>query len=249
MWEHKTRSEIKEAVEKDSMVIITIGATEQHGPHLPVTTDNLIVNTVTNKSVKKASNYISIIQGPHIPFGYSPHHFLYAGAISLSVQTLLTLLKEVIESILKSGFKKVFIMNSHGGNDEIIRIAAKDLSHENQAQIGAASYWNLAYKSLQEYKKTENIYDVGHAGQFETSLLMKIAPELVQSDHLKKQTKNRKKDNLVLEPIVRMDPGNIWEQMDGYSDEPLKASKEIGETLINIITDEISKKLIKFYGG
>src|SRR5699024_3212954 len=140
-------------------------------------------------------------------------------------------------------------MNSHGGNDEIIRIAAKDLSHENQAQIGAACYYNLEYKSLKEYKKTENIYDVGHAGQFETSLLMKIAQELVQSDHLKKQTKNRKKDNLVLEPIVRKDHGNIWEQMDGYSDEPLKKSKEIGETLINIINAKISKKLIKLYDG
>src|SRR5699024_9797326 len=153
-------------------------------------------------------------------------HFLYARAISLCVQTLLSLLKEVMGSILKIGFKIVFIMNSHGGNDEIIRIAVNDLSHESLAQIRAASYWHLAYKSLQEYKKSENIFDVGHAGQFETSLLMKIAPELVQSDHLKKQTKNRKKDNLVLEPIVRMDPGNIWEQMDGYFDEPLKASKE-----------------------
>lgn len=247
-WENMTREEIKEKAE-EGIVIITIGATEQHGPHLPVMTDNIIVEAIAEKSIEKASEFIPIIQGPNIPFGYSHHHFLYEGVISLSVQTLLTVLKETVESVLKSGFKKIFIINSHGGNDEIIRLAAKDAAYQNSAQVGAASYWNLSKDSLEKYKNKEKIYDTGHAGQFETSLILAISPDLVRFERLKQTATKRKIENLPFESVVPITSENIWEQIDGYSDEPLKASKETGEMLLELITNEVSNKFIKFYSN
>jgi creatinine amidohydrolase len=246
VWNEMTRGQLNKAAEKDSLVIITIGATEQHGPHLPVMTDNVIVEEIAKRSVAKAEGSIPIILGPNIPFGFSHHHYLYAGAISLSVQTLLTVLKETVDSVIKSGFKKIFILNSHGGNDEIIRLAAKEIAYHNEIWIGASSYWNLAEESLTAYKEREQLYDVGHAGQFETSLMLAIRPELVQIDLLK-ETAQREIFDLTFESVLQMTPESIWKEIDGYSDEPFKAQRKIGETLLHLITDEIHEALITFY--
>src|SRR5699024_12790594 len=105
-----TREELQSVSQKDSLVVITIGAMEQHGPHLPVNTDNLIVKEIAERSIKKANETIPIVLGPNIPFGFSSHHFIYEVTISLSVQTLFTLLYDVVVLVLKNMFKKIFII-------------------------------------------------------------------------------------------------------------------------------------------
>lgn len=247
-WETMTREEIAQVAEADGVVVITIGATEQHGPHLPVMTDNLIMETIARASVEKARKSIPVIVGPHIPFGYSPHHFAYAGAISLSAQTLLQILKEVIDSVVRSDFKKIFILNSHGGNDEFIRLAAKEahLEHED-LWIGAASYWQVAEGPLARYKDELEIYDVGHAGQFETSIIQAVAPSLVRIDQLEGQSSTRSDEVLAFPKYIQLKEESIWRKIDGYSDEPGKATAEIGEALIELIANAISDQLKDFY--
>ncbi|MDY0406310.1 creatininase family protein [Virgibacillus sp. 179-BFC.A HS] len=236
-WNEMTREEIEASCE--NLVIITIGATEQHGSHLPVSTDNFIVETIAKESVRRSNEQIPIILGPHIPFGFSHHHFLYAGAISLSIQTLLTVLKEIVESMVKSGFTKIFILNSHGGNDEIIRLAAKEIGYVHDVNIGAASYWSIAKDKFTVYLANTGLYDVGHAGQFETSLMMAIEPALVHMDRLQQKNSNRKATDLTFEDVVRIRPKSIWKEIDGYSDEPEKAQREIGELLLNQICNHV----------
>jgi len=246
-WEQMTREELRVLAEKDSLVVITIGAMEQHGPHLPVNTDNLIVNEIAKKSTKKAREAIPIVLGPNIPFGFSPHHFIYAGAISLSVQTLITLLKEVVQSVTKTGFTKIFILNSHGGNDESIKLAAKEMSFDLDALIGAASYWNLVGHSFDTLLTDHDIYSVGHAGQFETSLIMAIDQQFVRTKFLNEGKKGREIFDLTFPSVVKNKPENVWVQMDGYSDKPWKANAEIGESVLEYITDIIRDELITFY--
>lgn len=248
VWNDMTREEIKQQADKNGVVLVTIGATEQHGPHLPVKVDNMIVEAIAERSVAKASHSIPIILGPNIPFGYSHHHFRYAGAISLSIHTLMTVLKEVLASIIKSNIKKIFILNSHGGNDEIIRLAAKEIHYEHDdIWIGAASYWNLAEPALSRYKKDIALHDVGHAGQFETSLMLAIDPSLVHLDRLEGETKKRATSELAFSSVIQMKSESIWEKMDGYSDEPYRATKEIGEDLLQLISDGVSDALQAFY--
>ena len=247
IWEQMTREELQSVSQKDSLVVITIGAMEQHGPHLPVNTDNLIVKEIAERSIKKANETIPIVLGPNIPFGFSPHHFIYAGTISLSVQTLITLLKEVVESVTKSGFTKIFVLNSHGGNDEMIRLAAKEISFEKDIKIGAASYWSLMGNSFDILREKYQIYNVGHAGQFETSLVLAIAEQLVRSDVIHQGKKDREIFDLTFSSVVKNKPEKVWRQMDGYSDEPWKAKKELGESVLTFISDVISEEWITFY--
>lgn len=247
-WETMTREQLKSAADAGSVVVVTIGAMEQHGPHLPVHTDNVIMTTIGEASVTKASAHIPVVLGPHIPFGYSPHHFLYAGAISLSVETLLQLLKDVVESVIKSGFKKIFLLNSHGGNGEIIRIAMKDLHEQYSTHyIGAASYWEVAQDTLTVFKEKNDVFDVGHAGQFETSIMMAVEEQYVDLAKLQKGDPNRQEVALEFPAYVLLTPNNIWETMDGFSDDPTLATKQFGERIIQIVSDEVSNILQLFY--
>lgn len=248
IWNEMTREEIKEL--NHGLVVVSIGATEQHGYHLPVETDNVIGRQVVYESVKKASGDIPVILGPHIPFGHSHHHFLYAGAISLSMKTLIIVLKEVIESIAKSGFNKLFIVNSHGGNDDIIKLVAKEISYDETMNISAGSYWNYAEEDIKRFRAEHNIFDFGHAGQFETSLMMAIKPELVKMENLKKEKEERESFELNLGSVVKATTNvNLWTAIDGYSDEPAKAKQEYGEGLLRVISDRLSQELIEFYNA
>lgn len=246
-WEQMTREELQSFAEQDSLVVVSIGAIEQHGPHLPVNTDNLIVKEIAKRSIEKASETIPIVLGPNIPFGFSPHHFIYAGAISLSVQTLLSVIKEVVESVIKSGFTKVFILNSHGGNDEIIKLAAKEISFEIDALIGSASYWSLVGHSFDALLEKYDMYNVGHAGQFETSLILAIAQQAVRSDLLHQGKEKREILDLTFPTVVKSKPKKIWKQIDGYSDKPWEAEEKLGETVLEYISNIISDELTSFY--
>ncbi len=247
-WETMTREEIKSAADAGNVVVVTVGAMEQHGPHLPVHTDNVIMTTIAEASVEKASQYVPIVLGPHLSFGYSPHHFLYAGVISLSVETMLQLLKDIVESVIKSGFKKIFLLNSHGGNGEIIRLAMKKLHEQYPTYyIVAASYWEIAQDALAIFKKEKHVYDVGHAGQFETSIMMAVDERDVDLSKLSKSAVDRDAKVLEFPTYVTLTPNNIWKEMDGFSDDPALATKEIGETIIQIVSDEVSNVLQLFY--
>lgn len=242
-WARYTRDELASFAKKDGLVIVTLGATEQHGPHLSVDVDNQIVRGIAKQSVEKIKGSIPIVLGPHIPFGYSYHHFLYAGAISLSLTTLQKVIEEVLISVANSGFKKIFLLNGHGGNEEIIHIAVKSL-HETHPELSlaAASYWKLS-PSLNTYKEKMTLYDVGHAGQFETALMLALNPEHVYMTALEENRKERLTDELLFPTFTQFKANskNIWEKMDGYSDEPHKATQEIGSQVLELITDDISQ--------
>src|SRR5699024_9260275 len=128
--------------------------------------------------------------------------------------------------------QKIFLLNSHGGNSEIIRLAMKNL-HESYPShyIGAASYWEIAKESLDKFKEDYHVFDVGHAGQFETSLMMAIDEEMVDTASIKETIRD---DSTILNfpPYLVLTPENKWEIMDGYSDSPSLARKEIGEQLL-----------------
>jgi creatinine amidohydrolase len=247
-WNELSREQIGELAEK-AMVILAIGATEQHGPHLPVETDNVLVNAIAEKSVEKAGKKIPIVLGPSMPFGFSHHHFLYPGVLSLSIQTLLTVLNELVESIIKSGFKKIFILNGHGGNEEIIRLTARELALKHPVTIGAASYWTIAAEGIADYAAAHQLSGApGHAGQFETSLMLALKPELVQLDNLSLASSNRMAIEMSIDPgKAKIENNAVWKQIDGFTDHPKLAKAEYGKELLERITEAVAGQFADFY--
>jgi creatinine amidohydrolase len=112
-----SRTEIGEWA-PEATVVLPVAAIEQHGPHLPVLVDSLIAETVSLASAEAASADIPVLVCPVVTYGASHHHLIYPSAMSLSTGTLIQVLRELTDSLVSSGFRHIFLLNTHGGNGE-----------------------------------------------------------------------------------------------------------------------------------
>ncbi|GAA0700052.1 creatininase family protein [Streptomyces malaysiensis subsp. malaysiensis] len=155
----------------DAIALMPIGSQEQHGAHLPMGTDTLLVTAVVDRAAELlAGDGPPVVRLPALPYGHSPHH-LFAAAVSLSASTLAAVLADVLRSLTESGFRRIMIVNGHGGNDEIMRLAVKEHALRAEGAFAACSYWSLG-------EAPEN---PGHAGRYETSLMLAAHPDLVRT--------------------------------------------------------------------
>ncbi|SDJ14798.1 creatininase family protein [Natribacillus halophilus] len=240
-----TRQQINE-ITRDSIVVLPIGATEQHGPHLPLSVDNLIITEVAKRACLQLKNELQIYSAPVINYGNSHHHLPYP-ALSLSSETVLQVLKDLLRSLAITGFQKIMILNSHGGNDEALRIATRDISREEQICIGAASYWSLSWDSLANAEALYSGRVPGHAGGFETSLMLALAPEEVQLDNLPDKWKHEipPSQKQTSKRLFIQKPGQSVGK-EGISDDASQASKDKGEQFLEIIVKDVCHSIKLF---
>src|SRR5437867_6450480 len=175
-----TREQIRQ-IAPTTTVVLPTAAVEQHGPHLPIATDTLACTTICQRAAEIASaEGAPVTVAPAVHFGASHHHRPYPGVLSLSLTTFIQVVEEVCESLALSGFKRIAIVNGHGGNDAAIRVAATDVSLAHRVSVAAASYWTIAARALIEDGRVREVGQLpGHAGGFETSLVLALRPELV----------------------------------------------------------------------
>ena len=178
-----TWREIAQMPNKENVVIIQpVGAIEQHGHHLPLVVDSAISVGVLGKALDKLPIEIPAYALPCLYYGKSNEHAGFPGTISLSAETLLAVIKETALSIYQAGFRKLILMNSHGGQPQIMEIVARDLHQEYQDfQVFPWFTWrvpNIASELL-----TPKELELGiHAGDAETSLMLALLPEQVKMD-------------------------------------------------------------------
>ena len=178
-----TWREIAQMPNKENVVIIQpVGAIEQHGHHLPLVVDSAISVGVLGKALDKLPIEIPAYALPCLYYGKSNEHAGFPGTISLSAKTLLAVIKETALSIYQAGFRKLILMNSHGGQPQIMEIVARDLHQEYQDfQVFPWFTWrvpNIASELL-----TPKELELGiHAGDAETSLMLALLPEHVKMD-------------------------------------------------------------------
>ncbi len=171
---HMTVPEVKDFLTKSDLVIIPIGALEQHGAHLPIGTD--IINGI--ERCKLIAQERDILVAPIMMVGQSPYHMGFAGTISLSAHLILQVHMEAVKSLIAHGFNRFIIMNAHGGNRAISTLLVDQI---NQTTGGVAVSFSQA---IQPFNKVTNntrgkVLD-RHAGTGETSNSLYLMPALVQ---------------------------------------------------------------------
>jgi creatinine amidohydrolase len=183
IWDQLTYRQI-EKLDRDIPVLLTVAATEQHGPHLPLATDRLIGEhfaTALNATIPD-----SILVLPSVGIGCSGHHMGFSGTLSLSHATFASVVKDIIASVLQHGFYKIILFNSHGGNQGIGQVILEQLGQENPgAHIAGVTWWLIAQESLREITET-GPGGTGHACEFETSLMEVIAGGLVDESQIQR---------------------------------------------------------------
>ncbi|MBD0267562.1 MAG: creatininase family protein [Cyanobacteria bacterium Co-bin8] len=183
-----TWQDVQAMPDKENVVIIQpIGAIEQHGPHLPLAVDAAISAAVLGKALTKLESEVPAYTLPLLYYGKSNEHWHFPGTITLSTQTLLAVLREVGESIYRAGFRKLVLMNSHGGQPQVMEITARDLHQTYEDFLVFPLFtWrvpNTAGELLSDLEKELGI----HAGDAETSLMLSVLPDQVHMDRAVKE--------------------------------------------------------------
>ncbi|BAZ27580.1 creatininase [Cylindrospermum sp. NIES-4074] len=178
-----TWNEVQAMPDKENVVIIQpVGAIEQHGPHLPLIVDAAIAVGVLGKALESLDADIPAYALPTLYYGKSNEHWHFPGTITLSTETLTATIMEVGESIYRAGFRKFVLMNAHGGQPQVMQMAARDLHVKySDFLVFPLFVWrvpNITKDLLTPKEATQGM----HAGDAETSIMLAILPELVQLD-------------------------------------------------------------------
>jgi len=170
------------ALSRDVPVVIPVAALEQHGRHMPVFTDSMLLGEIVRRAGERLGD--RVLWTPLQWLGNSEHHLDFPGSMSAAPRTYLNLLREMAENFIAHGFKRIVFLNGHGGNHVPGSQAVYELRQKyrkrNDLLLLFATYWDLGkpWDTLPELKQRR----MGHACEFETSMMLRIAPHLV-GDH------------------------------------------------------------------
>lgn len=215
-----------DALSRDTPVVIPVAALEQHGRHMPVFTDSMLLGEIVQRAHDECSDNVLLL--PLMWLGNSHHHMDFPGTVSAEPRVWIDLLKGLVDNMITHGFRRILVINGHGGNDVPARQATFELRQQYRDRrdllLIAATYWTLAdpVDAISGLVQDE----MGHACEWETSMVLRLAPELV-------------KDHTSVPPIAFGNPFlpavRAWTMPDrsqsGHIGQPSAASQEKGEQL------------------
>ena len=242
LWE-STRREIREGLESGKLkaAIVPTGSTEQHNEHLAMIQDTASAVLVAQQAALKL--YPQVIVSTPVPVGISPYWMERKGTLTLRPETFLAFVYDVCDSLRAHGFKAIYIVNGHGGNDQPLKSHVAEWRKQLGVDLDAGSYWD-AYTSSDEAKaETARLMQSGidrvpgHSAEFETSFALAAFPERVHRAGV-----DYEKVKLQLK-----DPQDAKDDRTYYQ-ESLLATAEKGEALIRIAVDWVAAKVQRMIG-
>ena len=169
------------------MAVLPVAATEQHGPHLPLSVDTDLVNGVVTACLPHLPADLPALFLPTQNVGLSPEHARFVGTLTLKAETVIRLWTDIGESVAASGVKKLVLLNAHGGQVSVMDIVARDLRSRLGMLVYSVSWFNLPLRDAQGgdvnamFSAEEHRFGV-HAGDTETSMMLALRPDTVRMD-------------------------------------------------------------------
>ena len=171
-WSELSNGNFGKAARETEIIVMVTGALEAHGKHLPLGTDSMLPNYLAQKVAEKTKAIVL----PTIPFGESWDFDQCDGTVSIQPDVLVNYYRSVMNAVFKHGFRYIVALNGHGGNDPIIRQAAKKATRKGERVVIIVNWWRDLAKSIREIvEETPG----GHAAEDETSEMMHVRPDLV----------------------------------------------------------------------
>ncbi|WIX98566.1 creatininase family protein [Amycolatopsis mongoliensis] len=214
-----TWQEVRDAA-RSAIALLPIGSQEQHAAHLPMGTDTMLAEAVADRALRRLDGAPVVVRLPALPFGHSPHH-LFAAAVSLRASTLQAVLADVLDSLATSGFRRVLVVNGHGGNDEIMRLAVKEYALRADVALAACSYFSLGDGGTP-----------GHAGRYETSLMLAAHAGLVRPREPRPEVTPPPLFAEPPYPGLTVERHGEWARVGGSTDDATTATAQDGADLL-----------------
>lgn len=252
-WAGRSAKEILEVAERHgSILVVPVGSVEQHGNHLPVATDTILVDAVVHEGARRVTEEIPILVTPPVWHGYSPHHLPFGGTITLEFDDLLAIIEDISESALDNGFDSLLLVNGHGGNISLINSAVKTIGEGTKnSTIHGLTYFHLARRFIDDIRESD-LGGMSHGGEFETSLMLHLRPDLVKTDVIEGTPRKRVFEH---ESKDLMEGGELstYRSFDEYSSsgavgKPELASSAKGEEIFDRLGSEMRTLLMEIHG-
>ncbi|PUE14389.1 creatininase [Limnohabitans sp. MMS-10A-160] len=186
-WADLTTTDFATLALDRTIAVLPVAATEQHGPHLPLSVDTDLVEGVVAASLPHLPADLSVLFLPTQSVGFSPEHARFAGTLTLKSETIVRLWTDIGESVAASGVRKLVLFNAHGGQVSVMDLVARDLRARLDMLVYSVSWFNLPLIDAQGqdvnalFSAEEQRFGV-HAGDVETSMMRALRPERVRMD-------------------------------------------------------------------
>jgi creatinine amidohydrolase len=247
-WALRTYPEIAETAESDgSVLVLPVGSVEQHGYHLPVATDTILVEEIATLGVERVADEVPVLTLPPVWAGFSPHHVEFGGTVTVSFERLLHHVEDVVDSATSYGFDAVLLVNGHGGNNALISTAVNTLgvTHPNLEVLGV-TYFALAAPFIDDVRES-GTGGMAHGGEFETSLMLHFRPDLVRESEFDATIRDEPYDHAGRE-MFDGGPLSVYRPYSTYSDvgalgDPESASAEKGAAITDLLAEELEQLL------
>ncbi len=241
-----TSAELKKAVSKNTVILLPIGQIEEHGKHLPVMTDALIAEKFAYGAAKKVSGKVPVLVMPTVWSGYSTSEVRkWTGTISISLDTFMDMVLEICGSLIEMGFKKIVLVNAHGNHPGALEVVVRKIADLYGVYIALTMPHVIAKDKIAPLLKAGPKGSC-HGGEYETSLMLYLAEELVQ------------KDKFTGVDVLRIEsdfyPGKVFistwgrqKSKTGIFGDPTVATRETGRKIFEAILDAYAGFLKEYY--
>jgi creatinine amidohydrolase len=242
-WRKLRADELRDLARADAIVILPVASLEQHGPHLPVEVDSILGETVATRAARKlAERGQRTLVLPVLWTGLSEHHMSFGGTVTLDFPAFAAVVEGVCRSVLRHGFKRIVLLNAHGGNENALRTITDELTPKLGAPIVQFTYWYAAAAAIAKILDTQGA--LMHACEAETSMMMVVRPELVAMDRVEMAKANSTPD------VSDVVGGGVYRwrtigarSSSGVIGNPEVATAEKGERLFEAIATALADKV------
>lgn len=237
---------LKDAAEKNTLIILPVGQTEEHGMHLPVKTDAFIAEEVARKAAEKIKSHFPVLVMPTIWSGYSMKAVSkWPGTIRLKPETFINMVFDICGSLIEMEFKKIMLISAHGNHTGMLRTVVRKIADKYGIYIA------LTHPVLMAKEKFKEISKAGkggscHAGEYETSLMLYLAEELV--DKSKATSEDRLTYSSKFWPDkVFWSTWGIQNSKTGIYGDPTVATKDTGRKIMEATVENYLEFIREFY--
>jgi creatinine amidohydrolase len=183
MYAHLAWPEIQQAVDDNRVILLPVGAIEQHGPHLPLETDVIGPREICEEVGRRSPEDVLVM--PAVPYGYTHHVMDFPGTINVSWDHFIHYVLDITKSLAYHGFKRIAIVNGHGSNHHLLELVGRQTNLLTDATCATFTWNQLSNHVVEEVRTSPYPGGVGHACEMETSVLMHVTPDLVIGEAIK----------------------------------------------------------------
>ncbi|HEV7214868.1 MAG TPA: creatininase family protein [Chloroflexota bacterium] len=255
-YEELSWPQVREAVAQDPVVVLPVGTTEQHGPHLPLMTDYVTAGGIADSAVRRLAEEAgegappALVMHP-VAYSFNEHHLDYPGTIAIDAHTIIDYLACIGRSLAHHGFRHIVLYNGHGSNAPFIDIAARLVNNQTQAICAALSWWSLLRPEDLGWRESPYPGGFSHACEAETSLLLHLRADLVDMTKAVRTMDEVQRSEHIYWDLAGGGPVSFQEffsrnSSTGIQGDPTLATEEKGRLLAAAATKQLASFLLEF---